>query len=168
VTLEDVLEQMVGEIHDEFDVVERPMVLPDGGMIFDGAVNVRELETQHNIALPEDSSYETIGGFVLSKLGFIPRGGESFEANGYRFTVMEMDGRRISRVKIKPIRSAATPHSEPGSGESASAEPTPASAEPAASVAAPPAKRPRARSKAKAKAKAAAEGAAEPEARPEQ
>jgi len=168
VTLEDVLEQMVGEIHDEFDVVERPMVLPDGGMIFDGAVNVRELETQHNIALPEDSSYETIGGFVLSKLGFIPRGGESFEANGYRFTVMEMDGRRISRVKIKPIRSAATPHSEPGSGESPSAEPTPASAEPAASVAAPPTKRPRARSKAKAKAKAAAEGAAEPEARPEQ
>ncbi len=168
VTLEDVLEQMVGEIHDEFDVVERPMVLPDGGMIFDGAVNVRELETQHNIALPEDSSYETIGGFVLSKLGFIPRGGESFEANGYRFTVMEMDGRRISRVKIKPIRSAATPHSEPGSGESPSAEPTPASAEPAASVAAPPTKRPRARSKAKAKAKAATEGAAEPEARPEQ
>jgi putative hemolysin len=167
-TLEDILEQMVGEIHDEFDVVERPMVLPDGGMIFDGAVNVRELETQHNIALPEDSSYETIGGFVLSKLGFIPRGGESFEAVGYRFTVMEMDGRRISRVKIKPIRTAAVPLSEPGVGETKPSELPPVVAESDASLAAPPPKPRRARkAKAKAKPKAEAEGA-EPEAHPEQ
>jgi putative hemolysin len=163
-TLEDILEQMVGEIHDEFDVVERPMILPDGGMIFDGAVNVRELETQHNIALPEDSSYETIGGFVLSKLGFIPRGGESFEANGNRFTVMEMDGRRISRVKIKPLRTSAVLASDTGLGEPKSVESAPA--EPVPSLAAPAAKRPRARAKAKAKAKAAAE--ADAEARPEQ
>jgi len=108
ITLEDILEQTVGEIHDEFDVVERPMFLPDGGMIFDGAVNVRDLETQYNIVVPEDNSYETIGGFVLSQLGFIPRGGESFEANGYLFTVMEMERRRISRVKIKPVRSTTT------------------------------------------------------------
>jgi putative hemolysin len=106
-TLEDILEQMVGEIHDEFDVVEHPLVLPDGGMIFDAAINVRELETQYNIVLPDDPSYETIGGFVLNRLGFIPRGGESFEADGYRFTVMEMEHRRVSRVKIKPVRSPA-------------------------------------------------------------
>jgi putative hemolysin len=112
VTLEDIIEQMVGEIHDEFDVVERPIFLSDGGMIVDGAVNVRDLETQHGIVLPEDSSYETIGGFVLSQLGFIPRGGESFEENGYRFTVMEMERKRISRVKIKPLRTA-TPASAP-------------------------------------------------------
>jgi putative hemolysin len=103
VTLEDILEQMVGEIHDEFDVVERPLLLADGGMIFDAAIKVRDLETQYNIALGDDSSYETVGGFVLSRLGFIPRGGESFEADGYRFTVMEMDRRRVSRVKIKPL-----------------------------------------------------------------
>ncbi len=111
VTLEDILEQMVGEIHDEFDVVEWPLVLADGGRIFDAAINVRELETQYGIAIPEDTSYETVGGFVLSRLGFIPRGGESFEAGGYRFTVMEMDHRRVSRVKIKPLASApgATP-----------------------------------------------------------
>src|SRR5580658_7227901 len=116
-TLEDILEQMVGEIHDEFDVVERPLVLPDGGMIFDAGIKVRDLAAQYNITLADDSSYETIGGFVLSKLGFIPRGGESFEAVGYRFTVMEMDGRRISRVKIKPLRTAAAAASEPGLGE---------------------------------------------------
>ena len=103
VTLEDILEQLVGEIHDEFDVVERPMLLPDGGMVFDAAIKVRDLEAQYNIALPDDSSFETVGGFVLSRLGFIPRGGESFEADGYRFTVMEMDRRRVSRVKIKPL-----------------------------------------------------------------
>jgi magnesium and cobalt exporter, CNNM family len=107
-TLEDILEQMVGEIHDEFDVVERPLLLPDGGMIFDAAIKVRDLQAQYNIALPDDSSYETIGGFVLSRLGFIPRGGESFEDEGYRFTVMDMDRRRVSRVKIKPLPTAAS------------------------------------------------------------
>ena len=105
-TLEDILEQMVGEIHDEFDVVERPLTLADGSMIFDGATNVRELETVYSIQLPEDSSYETVGGFILHHLGFIPRGGESFEAHGFRFTVMEMDHRRVSRVKIKSVRPA--------------------------------------------------------------
>jgi putative hemolysin len=102
-TLEDILEQMVGEIHDEFDVVERPLTLPDGGMIFDAAIKIRELEARYNIVVPEDPSYETIGGFVLNRLGFIPRGGESFEADGFRFTVMEMDHRRVSRVKMKPL-----------------------------------------------------------------
>jgi putative hemolysin len=112
VTLEDILEQMVGEIHDEFDVVERPLTLPDGGMIFDAGIKVRDLSAQYNITLADDSSYETVGGFVLSKLGFIPRGGESFETDGYRFTVMEMDRRRISRVKIKAT-SARTPAAAP-------------------------------------------------------
>jgi putative hemolysin len=73
-------------------------------MIFDAALNVRDLATQYNISLPDDPSYETIGGFVLNRLGFIPRGGESFEAEGYRFTVMEMDRRRVSRVKIKSVQ----------------------------------------------------------------
>jgi CBS domain containing-hemolysin-like protein len=103
ITLEDILEQLVGEIHDEFDVVERPLTAPDGGMIFDAATKVRDLQTQYNIALPDDSSYETVGGFVLSQLGFIPRGGESFDADGYNFTVMQMARRRVSRVKIKPL-----------------------------------------------------------------
>jgi putative hemolysin len=107
-TLEDILEQMVGEIHDEFDVVERPLNLPDGGMIFDAAIKIRELEARYNLVVPEDPSYETIGGFVLNRLGFIPRGGESFEADGFRFTVMEMDHRRVSRVKMKPLRPAET------------------------------------------------------------
>jgi putative hemolysin len=125
-TLEDILEQMVGEIHDEFDVVERPLTLPDGGMIFDAAIKIRELAARYNIILPEDPSYETVGGFVLTRLGFIPRGSESFEADGYRFTVMEMDHRRVSRLKIKPLPPAIVPspahESAPQSAEVAHVE----------------------------------------------
>jgi putative hemolysin len=112
VTLEDILEQMVGEIHDEFDVVEQPLVLPDGSTVFDGAYKARDLEAHYHLKLPDDVSFETVGGFVLSRLGFIPRGGESFETGGYRFTVMEMEGRRVSRVKIKPAAAATL---DPGS-----------------------------------------------------
>jgi CBS domain containing-hemolysin-like protein len=106
VTLEDILEQLVGEIHDEFDVIERPLTLADGAMIFDASLNVRDLETQYGIALPDDPAYETVGGFVLSQLGFIPRGGESFDYDGFRFSVVEMDKRRVARVKIQRLRTA--------------------------------------------------------------
>lgn len=104
VTLEDILEQVVGEIHDEFDVVESPLTLADGAVIFDAALNVRDLDAQYNITLPEDPAYATVGGFALDQLGFIPRGGESFEYGQYRFTVVEMDGRRVARVKIQRVR----------------------------------------------------------------
>jgi len=128
-TLEDILEQMVGEIHDEFDVVERPLPLPDGSMVFDAALKVRDLASQYNIVLPDDPGYETVGGFVLQRLGFIPRGGESFEAEGYRFTVMEMERRRVSRVKIKQLAAPSAASSAPGSASDAS---KPDEAQPAA------------------------------------
>lgn len=117
VTLEDILEQLVGEIHDEFDVVERPLTLPDGAMIFDASLNVRDLQSQYNIPLPEDPAYETIAGFVLSQLGFLPRGGESFDFGNFRFTVIEMDRRRIARVKVQRLRGLdAAPAPPPDSG----------------------------------------------------
>ncbi len=111
-TLEDILEQLVGEIHDEFDVVEKPVVVgqgPDAAMIFDASLGLRDIESQYNIVLPEDRSYATVGGFVLAQLGFIPRGGESFDFDGYRFTVVEMDRRRVARVKIQKLKAPAQP-----------------------------------------------------------
>ena len=60
-------------------MVEQPLTLADGAVVFDAALNVRDLDTQYNIALPEDPAYATVGGFVLDQLGFIPKGGESFE-----------------------------------------------------------------------------------------
>lgn len=131
-TLEDILEQMVGEIHDEFDVVERPLTLVDGAVVFDAALNVRDLDAQYNITLPEDPAYATVGGFVLAQLGFIPKGGESFEYGEYRFTVIEMDRRRVARVKIERLRTpnvdAARKNPAGGSSEDVSTER--ASAEP--------------------------------------
>ncbi len=111
-TLEDILEQLVGEIHDEFDVVEGPQIVGRGSeaaMIFDGAAGLRDLESQHNIVLPEDPAYATLGGFVLAQLGFIPKGGESFEFGSYRFTVVEMDRRRVARVKLQRLGPAGGP-----------------------------------------------------------
>src|SRR5215475_5817883 len=107
-TLEDVLEQMVGEIHDEFDVVEKPLTLADGAIIFDAALNVRDLDTQYGIVLPEDPAYATVGGFVLDQLGFIPKGGESFIFGDLRLTIAEMDGKRVARVKMERIPSSQT------------------------------------------------------------
>jgi magnesium and cobalt exporter, CNNM family len=123
VTLEDILEQVVGEIHDEFDVVERPLTLADGAIVFDAALNVRDLDTQYNITLPEDPAYATVGGFVLDQLGFIPRGGESFEFGNYRFSVVEMDGRRVARVKIQRARPVTGDRTETAASPSASEEP---------------------------------------------
>jgi putative hemolysin len=106
ITLEDVLEQMVGEIHDEFDVVQAPQIVgtgPEMAMVFDGAIGLRDLEMQYEIKLPEDPAYSTLGGFVLAHLGSIPRGGESFEFAGYRFTVLEMERHRVARIKLQRL-----------------------------------------------------------------
>jgi putative hemolysin len=65
---------------------------------------VRDLDAQYNITLPEDPAYATVGGFVLDQLGFIPKGGESFEYGNFRFSVVEMDGKRVARVKIQGVR----------------------------------------------------------------
>lgn len=136
VTKEDLLEQLVGEIHDEFDVVERPLTLADGAIVFDAGLNVRDLDSQYNIALPEDPAYATVGGFVMDQLGFIPRGGESFEYGGYRFSVTEMEGRRVARVKIQRLRPPDAPGAKTAENGVAAAAPGPsASALPAKSKA---------------------------------
>jgi len=110
ITLEDILEQLIGEIHDEYDVILKPLIVghgADAAMIFDASLSLRDLESQYNIILPEDPAFATAGGFVLAQLGFIPRGGESFDFGGYRFTVVEMDRRRVARVKIQRLKQAA-------------------------------------------------------------
>lgn len=117
VTMEDILEQLVGEIHDEFDVVERPLTLADGAVVFDAALSVRDLDTQYNIALPEDPAYATVGGFVLDQLGFIPKGGESFDFGNFCFSVVEMDGRRVARVKIQLLPQDGGTGGGPTSGD---------------------------------------------------
>jgi CBS domain containing-hemolysin-like protein len=101
VTVEDVLEQLVGEIEDEFDIERQPLPAGATTMVLDGALPLRDLETQYQLPLPREDGYETLAGFVLSRLQKIPEGGESFVFEGRRFSVLEMEGRRIAKVKIE-------------------------------------------------------------------
>jgi len=111
VTVEDVLEQIVGEIRDEHDLPEPALAASeDAPMELDGITNVRDLENLYGISLPYDAGFETLAGFLLHKLGLIPQGGEQVEHVGHRFTVLAMDGHRIARVRIEPIAIQSVSH----------------------------------------------------------
>jgi CBS domain containing-hemolysin-like protein len=101
VTVEDVLEQVVGAIADEYDVKsEQPP--PDGDELeLEGATKIRDVETQYGIALPGDGGFETLAGFLLMRFGKIPAAGEILEYEGRRFTVLEMDRNRIAKVRVE-------------------------------------------------------------------
>ena len=102
VTLEDILEQIVGEIHDEHErapaSAER---LPDGSYRVAARTNIDELNEAFDWTLPKQD-YETVAGLVLATLGRVPRAGEMFQIPGYTLTVLEADTRRVTAVKITP------------------------------------------------------------------
>ena len=101
VTVEDVLEQIVGDIEDEHDEkIERPG--PEAAAVeVDGGTRIRELETDYGIVLPSDVGFETLAGFLLFRLGAIPHAGDTVDHDGRRYTVLEMDRNRIARVRIE-------------------------------------------------------------------
>jgi putative hemolysin len=98
VTMEDIIEELVGEIEDEYD----PAAASGADSTdLDGLLHREELADRTGIALPE-GPYETLAGFVQTQLGRVPDVGDAFEAHGHRFTVVEMDGRRVARVRVAP------------------------------------------------------------------
>jgi putative hemolysin len=102
VTLEDLVEELIGDIQDEYDVDEgRPRQLHGGELEVDGLLNLDEFAEQTGIYLPE-GPYETVAGYLLAALGHLPGDGESAEVSGRRLTVTQLDGRRISRVRVSP------------------------------------------------------------------
>ena len=105
VTVEDVLRQIVGEMEDEYDAAKEPplAVIGHGAAVLDGSVNIHELENEQGLRLPRDEGFETLAGFVMARLQRIPKRGDSFEYQGHRFTVEQMDGHRIAEVKIEPV-----------------------------------------------------------------
>ena len=105
ISVEDVLEQLVGELEDEFDVASAQPAVTDANapLVFDGSVNIRDLETQYELKLPQDEGFETVAGFVLSRLQKMPEGGEAFDYEARRFVVEKMDGHRIATVRIEPV-----------------------------------------------------------------
>ena len=104
VTAEDAIEQLTGELEDEFDDPARPVLAnAQGTLMLEGGANLRDLETQMQWSLPRDGGVETVAGFILSRLGHIPKAGESVEYEGRRLTVMEMEGRRIAKIRVDTI-----------------------------------------------------------------
>ena len=102
-TVEDVLEQIVGRIEDEHDEkVERRGAETDD-VELDGTARIRDLDSEYSIEIPPDAGFETLAGFLLFRLGDIPQAGASVEYQGRRFTVLEMDRNRIARVRIEKI-----------------------------------------------------------------
>ncbi|OLD15094.1 MAG: HlyC/CorC family transporter [Acidobacteria bacterium] len=108
ITVEDILEQLVGEIEDEFDVVPPQHAALEGktALVLEGSASIRDLESQHDLLLPRDAGFETLAGFVLSRLQRVPSIGDTFDYEGHRFTVAEMEGHRIARVKIEKLEPA--------------------------------------------------------------
>jgi putative hemolysin len=103
VTLEDLIEELVGEIVDEFDV-EGPLLEPlaNGGWRADARIALDELNELLGLELPE-GDWDTLGGLVFNLLGHVPEEGESVEAAGHRLTAERIDGRRIGRVRIAKL-----------------------------------------------------------------
>ena len=97
VTMEDIIEELVGEIEDEFD----PAALPPEASVLDGLLHREELAGRTGIALPP-GPYETLGGFVVHSLGRIPAVGDAVTALDRVFTVVAMEGRRVSRLRVAP------------------------------------------------------------------
>jgi putative hemolysin len=109
ITVEDILEQLVGEIEDEFDVPppEQPVLSGKLAIVLEGSFGIRDLESQYQLSLPRDGGFETLAGFVLARLQKIPRVGDSFDFEGHRFTVEQMEGHRIAKVQIEKLQATA-------------------------------------------------------------
>jgi putative hemolysin len=109
VTAEDAIEQLTGELEDEFDDPARPLITnAKGVLLLDGGVNLRDLETQMQWNLPREGGVETLAGFLLMRLGHIPKVGETVDYETRRLTVVEMEGRRISKVRVEPVADVPT------------------------------------------------------------
>jgi CBS domain containing-hemolysin-like protein len=101
ITLEDVLEQVFGEIEDEHDVRLPPLPVVWDALDLDGSITIRDLETQHEIELPVNAGFETLAGFLLYRLGSIPKSGDEVLYGDFKFTVEEMDRNRIAKVRVE-------------------------------------------------------------------
>ncbi len=109
VTLEDVLEQVFGDIGDEHDAV-RPITSHQEKILqLEGATTIRDLETRYNLVLPGEAGFETLAGFLLFQFGHIPKERESADYNGRRFTIAKMDHNRIASVIIEKLDSKEQP-----------------------------------------------------------
>jgi len=111
VTMEDLLEEIVGPIYDEYDPQDRPAP-GDGAARLDGAMPITEFNTKFDAAL-DDTDYTTLGGYVFGQLGRLPRPGDRVTVGPHTFEVVEMDGRRVKSLRLHTAAPAEVGHSEP-------------------------------------------------------
>jgi putative hemolysin len=109
VTLTDVMESIAGDMPDPGEIAEQAAVQrEDGSWLVNGSMPVDEFESHFGMkGLREDGDFHTIAGYVLRHIGHIPTAGESFEREGARFEVVDMDGRRIDKILVVPRAQAA-------------------------------------------------------------
>ena len=113
VTIEDLLEEIVGEIRDEYDV-ENPVVkLADGTMSIDASVSLKDLKEDYNLHFQESPEYETLGGFLMTILQKVPQTGETVVIEEKRISIVEMVGQRISKVKLEKVPPSTEKTSSP-------------------------------------------------------
>ncbi|HJU92282.1 MAG TPA: hemolysin family protein [Pyrinomonadaceae bacterium] len=110
VTLEDLLEEIVGEINDEFDEEVRAQILKegDGTYLLSGMLTVRDANRQLKLDLPEAGGYTTLAGFIMAQAGRLPETGEVVEYEGMTFKIERLEGRRIRRVRLDQNTSASS------------------------------------------------------------
>ena len=105
ITLEDILEEIVGEITDEFDVVQKDSALTrteDGAYLIDGAMTIRDLNRATDWRLPDDEA-NTIAGLVIHEAQMIPNEGQVFSFHGFRFEVLAREGNRLARLRMRRL-----------------------------------------------------------------
>lgn len=103
VTLEDILEQLVGDIRDEHDVTDEETMVwqsPDGALIFDGGIAVREINRKYGLHLPESDDYSTLAGFLMTQAGRVLTSGDVVRYEDYEFRVEQVQRRRVARVRV--------------------------------------------------------------------
>jgi putative hemolysin len=103
VTLEDLVEEIVGDIRDEYDVEEPETTRVGETIEVDGLLNIEDFLDETGLELPE-GPYETATGFIVNRLGRFPRAGDRVPVNGHVLEVAEVDGRRAARVRVRPER----------------------------------------------------------------
>ncbi len=132
VTLEDLVEELIGDIRDEYDTEQGQATTSPGGAVeVDGLLNLDEFTEQTGVALPE-GPYETAAGYVLAALGDLPSVGNSVQVAGHTITVTELDGRRVARLRVAPDPAPpATPAAPPAPGTPSAPGTPPAQGAPA-------------------------------------
>ncbi len=103
VTIEDLIEEIVGEIQDEYDTETPVQQLSDGSLLIEASLAIRDLNEDHGFDIPESNEYDTIGGFLISNLQRIPTVGDSFQSDSTKFTIVNMKGRRIIKIKADQV-----------------------------------------------------------------